>query len=160
MKRTEDETTGSGFLAFTPSMTSTLTMPPATGGRRRSSSSRPLEPFPPLGYSPESSRDSLALEEDWSEGKTSGRLPSPHKGNGSIYNERWQPRRDNHLTWANGSVVTGPRPQRKSISDAWKTIRSRKGSASANAQELAEALKAPLSIKLSVSPLHRQNGIH
>ena len=52
----------------------------------------------------------------------------------------------------NGQVnVTGPRHTRqKSLSDAIRTIRTRKGSVSANAHEIADALKAPVSVRLIV----------
>lgn len=42
---------------------------------------------------------------------------------------------------------------RKSVSDAINKFRTRQGSVSENAQELAEALKAPISYKLIVSSL-------
>lgn len=67
-------------------------------------------------------------------------------------NDMWQPRQPAHITWQrpNGLDASKHRP-RKSISDAITTIRTRNASMSANAQELAEALKAPISYKLIVS---------
>ena len=141
-------------------MASTLTTFAANDGRRRSSSTQPPEQFPPFEYGLNSSRDSLALDEDGSERSSTARGPSPIKRNGSIYTERWQPRRDNHVMWGNGSVnVAGPRHHRKSLSEAWQTIRTRRGSTSANAHELAEALKAPLSVKLTVSTYVDSKGM-
>lgn len=62
--------------------------------------------------------------------------------------ERWQVRRDDRKTSraASGRGHT----RQKSLSDAIRTIRTRKGSVSQNAQEIAEALKAPVSPKLIV----------
>ena len=131
--------------------------------RRWSSSSSRTDTFKfPEFEQPAPSRDSLTTRKD-EEGsaKTSGRTPSPNpvsKSNGTLQGGRWQQRRDSHLAWSNtntnGHVVgsgSGSRHGRqKSLSDAIRTIRTRKGSVSANAQELAEALKAPVSIRLVV----------
>lgn len=89
--------------------------------------------------------------------KHTSRIPSPRtlpKPNGNLYNDRWQHKRDNHVAWGNGQVKGPPRSHSRqpSLSDAIRTIRTRKGSVSANAHEIAEALKAPVSIKLIVCP--------
>ena len=95
-------------------------------------------------------RDSLSAK------VSSARTPSPNipKANGILQNSRWQHRRGSHLAWENNyNSISGhiPRHDRqKSLSEAIRTIRTRKGSVSANAQEIAEALKAPVSIKLVV----------
>ena len=49
--------------------------------------------------------------------------------------------------------MAGPRQhdRQKSISDAFRTIRTRKASVSDNAHEIAEALRAPVSVKIIVS---------
>ncbi|KAG4423467.1 hypothetical protein IFR04_003434 [Cadophora malorum] len=68
--------------------------------------------------------------------------------NGSASADRWQPRRDSGLrgsAW-NGPASTGGRHNRqKSLTDAFRTIRTRKASVSANVHEVADALKAPVS---------------
>ncbi|KAK2624177.1 hypothetical protein QTJ16_006127 [Diplocarpon rosae] len=67
--------------------------------------------------------------------------------------DRWQPRRDSgpRGSTSNGQASTGGRRSRqKSLSDAFKTIRTRKGSVSANVHEVADALKAPVSPKLII----------
>lgn len=68
-------------------------------------------------------------------------------------NERWTPRKD--PSWGNGSMRKGVtrHGRQKSLSEAIRTIRGRHGSMSQNAQELAEALKAPVSPRLIVSHL-------
>ena len=142
-------------------MSSTLlTAPPGeSAGRRWSNDSNGKEPFPAFENSPYSSTDSLALDEDNEGSSSAARVPSPNKRAGptSIYSDRWQPRKENHLAWENGLInVAGPRSghgRQKSIGEAIKTIRTRKGSISANAHELADSLKAPLSVKLVVSIL-------
>jgi solute carrier family 35, member E1 len=50
----------------------------------------------------------------------------------------------------NGHAGGSTRGTQKSISEAFEIIRTRRGSVSANAQEIAEALKAPVSFKLIV----------
>lgn len=74
--------------------------------------------------------------------------------NGSASADRWQPRRDSGLrgsAW-NGQASTGGKHNRqKSLTDAFRTIRTRKASVSANVHEVAVALKAPVSPKLVVS---------
>ncbi|KAL2066680.1 hypothetical protein VTL71DRAFT_2752 [Oculimacula yallundae] len=72
--------------------------------------------------------------------------------NGSASADRWQPRRESGLrgsAW-NGPASTGRHNRQKSLTDAFRTIRTRKGSVSANVQEVAEALKAPVSPKLVI----------
>lgn len=55
------------------------------------------------------------------------------------------------MAWTNGQGTRHGR--QKSLSDAIRTIKTRKGSVSANAHEIADALKAPVSVKLIVSAL-------
>ena len=101
-------------------------------------------------------REHLTIYEEENNGTKQGwRTPSPNapiKANGALHSERWQTRRDSHLVWSNGSAhPPGPRHGRqKSLSEAIRTIRTRNGSVSANAHEIAEALKAPVSFKLIV----------
>ncbi len=98
---------------------------------------------------PTQRRDSLSAN-------LSARSPSPHppKPNGILHSDRWQHRRGSHVAWENSNshlLEHGLKHDRqKSISDAIRTIRTRKGSVGANAQEIAEALKAPVSMKLVV----------
>lgn len=99
-----------------------------------------FDPPPPRGsytiYEEEGSRPSTS---EW--GRQNG---------APFHSDRWQPR-TGYTNWANSSATGGKRHGRqKSLSDAINTIRTRKGSVSANAQEIAEALKAPVSYKLVV----------
>lgn len=65
--------------------------------------------------------------------------------------DRWEPRKQAQFPRDNRHpTLNSKRRSRKSISEAISTIRTRNGSVSANAQELAEALKAPVSYKLIV----------
>jgi solute carrier family 35, member E1 len=92
-----------------------------------------------------------------------GRARSPNKSNGlsnghNQTQERWQPLKDGAVggsQWMNGKASSGggPHGRQKSLSDAFRTIRTRRASVSANAQEIAEALKAPVSPKLVVCHL-------
>lgn len=68
--------------------------------------------------------------------------------------ETWEPRKSSFYSrdHANGSLRNPKHRPRKSISEAISTIRTRNGSVSANAQELAEALRAPVSYRLVVCP--------
>jgi solute carrier family 35 protein E1 len=64
---------------------------------------------------------------------------------------RWQPPADS-LSWMR-PVSTGGRghSRQKSLGDAFRTIRTRKGSVNANIHEISDALKAPVSPRLVVS---------
>ncbi|KAK4696587.1 solute carrier family 35, member E1, partial [Lecanoromycetidae sp. Uapishka_2] len=127
-------------------------MPSASTERRWSSSSNTKEKFPDFDGS--TSGEYPATYDEKNEGAiTSSRSPSPAKINGTPHNERWQPRKDNHLAWGNGHINLAPPLQnrrQRSLSDAFKTIRSRKASVSENAHEIAEALKAPISFKIII----------
>ena len=75
----------------------------------------------------------------------------PHSSFATKYtlNDRWEPRKASHF--ATEYTVRHPKHKpRKSISEAISTIRTRNASVSANAQELAQALRAPVSYKLIV----------
>ncbi|KAM0277994.1 hypothetical protein ACHAQH_005448 [Verticillium albo-atrum] len=86
---------------------------------------------------------------------------SPARGNGYASangldgsRDNWQPRRESRVHF--GPPGQPPTPQarghgrQKSLSDAFRTIRSRQGSVSQNAHELADALRAPVSPTLVV----------
>ena len=124
--------------------------------RRWSSSSNRSEnsKFPDLEPLPNSREHLTIYEEDSFNPGTVKRTLSPNKANGALRSERWQSRKENQHLWSNGHALpSGPRHGRqKSLSDAIRTIRTRKGSVTANAQEIAEALKAPVSFKLIVRP--------
>jgi solute carrier family 35, member E1 len=69
--------------------------------------------------------------------------------------ERWPARKTSRgqhwSTYANGSAGSVSRHGRqKSLSEAIKTVRTRKASISENAHEIAESLKAPVSFRLVV----------
>jgi hypothetical protein len=63
----------------------------------------------------------------------------------------WPIRKSSQTGWENrnGGGLYKHRPKR-SVSEAFDNLRQRRGSISANTQELAEALKAPVSYKLIV----------
>ena len=127
-------------------------MPSVTTERRRSSSNA-KEKFPDFDLSINIGSESLSAHEDEHQARSPARTPSPSKADGMLHSEEWQPWKGNHLPWYGGrSSIAGPRKhgRQKSIGDAIRTIRTRNASVSENAHELAEALKAPLSVKLVV----------
>ena len=97
-------------------------------------------------------REHFTIYEDGDSGHVPERYPSGDLGwsrqNGSLHSDRWTLRKEHSHNWGNGYARGHGR--QKSLSDAIRTIRTRKGSVSANAQEIAEALKAPVSFKLIV----------
>ena len=142
----------------------------AADRRWSSSSSRSeISKFPDFEPSPASRQNSTIYEEraGWRSPENESADPawSWTKANGaSLHSERRAVRKDNSYRWANGHANGTARGhgRQKSLSDAIKTIRSRKGSVSANAQEIAEALKAPVSIKLVVrypSPMRSSDDL-
>ena len=136
-------------------MSCTLTMPSATTERRRSSSIS-IERFPDLDVSANSGDPSLPFHDDRGFSNTHPREPSPLRAS-TTQTGRLHLHRDGRVggvTW--GTSTANPLGQRQhtrqqSLSEAFRKIRTRKASVSENAQEIAEALKAPLSIRLVVS---------
>ncbi|KAK3074302.1 hypothetical protein LTR53_003350 [Teratosphaeriaceae sp. CCFEE 6253] len=146
--------------------------PHATGPERRRSSSASANPhrnfkFPPAEKFPRFSQDHSVEDfheealEDISE--ISSRIPRDRTpkplGNGlpsGLHSsERWPGRRSSRgRDWSaltNGSAGGGGRHGRqKSLSEAIKTVRTRKMSISENAVEIADSLKAPVSMRLVV----------
>ncbi|KAF2800474.1 ER to Golgi transport protein-like protein [Melanomma pulvis-pyrius CBS 109.77] len=99
--------------------------------------------------------DLLPTHEEEPFGLSSSRTPSPARAthsNSSAPSDRWQPRKDQRNGYVNGSAHPPPtrtgHGRQKSLSEAFRTIRTRKGSVSQNAHEIADALKAPLSPRL------------
>ncbi len=117
--------------------------------------------FPDL--EPTDSSDYLPTRQVDGDGRQiTGRTPSPRTyprpSGATTRNDKWQARRDHHVVWGNGHINPSPpnhgHGRQKSISEAIHTIRTRKGSVSANAAELADALKAPVSVRLIVRLPH------
>ena len=137
-------------------MSSTIATSSMGAERRSSSTSDRKESFPDFDLSQPG--EYLAIhEEDGEDGSLSARTPSPNRANGALHSARWQPHKESYLSWGDRQVnASGPRShgRQKSLSDAFRTIRTRKGSLSANAHEIAEALKAPVSSKIVVSMLY------
>ncbi len=129
--------------------------------RRRSSSSNPREKFPDLDTS-QSGHCFPEYGESETGRSASVRTSSPAKTSGGLHSERWRTRKDNHLAWGDGHLnVAGPRQhgRHRSISDAFRNIRTRKASVSENAHEIAEALKAPISFRILVrEPVAMENA--
>lgn len=100
--------------------------------------SSPIDEFPPY----EESLDSAA---------GTGR-PNPSPSVKYASNDLWEPRKSTFYSRDHSvSSIRNPKHRpRKSISEAITTIRARNGSMSANAHELAEALRAPVSYRLIV----------
>ncbi|KAK6583568.1 hypothetical protein PZA11_003298 [Diplocarpon coronariae] len=112
----------------------------------------PADSLPTMRNSTETSPDQTESLDAMSPYPTSPARPNTYT-NGSAFADRWQPRTDNGSRGSapSGQASTGgKRSRQKSLSDAFKTIRSRKGSVSANVHEVADALKAPVSPKLIV----------
>lgn len=88
-------------------------------------------------------QNDFAISEEYSSPRPSGSFP--------------QQLRAHSISWKDADSGAAPwrsaprREERKSLSDAFRTVRTRKGSVSQNAQEIASALKAPVSLKLVVS---------
>lgn len=94
------------------------------------------ERFPSFDYSAQPTAGLPVLSESPAEVKTEYKWPSR--------------RASQRLPSARPPNNLGHRP-RRSVSDAFAKLRNRQGSVTENAQELAEALKAPVSYKLIVS---------
>lgn len=109
----------------------------------------------PMGAPLPSLLDHTSMSEGERLGRSSGRHPSPHEYpllHGTPPGDGLQVRNENESIWAGrqGNDIVPRHGRQKSLSDAFKTIRTRRASVSANAHEIADALKAPVSIKLIV----------
>jgi solute carrier family 35 protein E1 len=79
--------------------------------------------------------------------------PSSSPSRASVEGERWQPRRMSRTSRPHGGAyhaAPARHGRQKSLSEAIRTIRTRSGSMSQNAHEIADALKAPVSPRLVV----------
>ncbi|KAF2006184.1 TPT-domain-containing protein [Amniculicola lignicola CBS 123094] len=99
--------------------------------------------------------DLLPTHEEEPVGLTSSRASSPNtaaqqNGNAGMHSDRWQPRKEQRYGYTNGSARAPEtrHGRQKSLSEALRTVRTRKASVSQNVHEIADALKAPLSWQL------------
>jgi solute carrier family 35 protein E1 len=119
-------------------------------------SASPVDPPPHATFKfPAFQPDLLPTHEEEPFGVSSSRTPSPNpptEQNGSALLGKWQPRKDMKYGRMNGAAQTpsSRHGRQKSLSEAFRTIRTRKASVSQNAHELADALKAPVSPRLIV----------
>lgn len=131
-----------------------------TDVRAYSSSQHPVVQFPNFTQEQLANYDEHAIRDS---------IDSPGPGPGLIQpqqSDRWQPRKSaSFATWnpqifSDGPTRTGGvrHGRQKSLSEAIRTVRTRHGSISQNAHEIAEALKAPVSAKLVVRWIQRQSG--
>jgi solute carrier family 35, member E1 len=85
--------------------------------------------------------------------ESSPRKSNGHANGGATSSDRWLPRRESSQSrgtrWGQPEYGHGHERQ-KSLGDAIRTIRTRHGSVSQNAHEIADALRAPVSPKLIV----------
>lgn len=145
---------------FFDQMSTTVVIPSATTERRRSSSNA-LEKFPDLDTSFGTGSQNLRVSTETSPYAHHLRSPSPNKAGARLIDGPAQTKPYGHLTWQDDSRITtksGLHDRQKSLSEAFRTIRTRRASVTENASELAEALKAPLSVRLvvSITPLRLQ----
>nr|POE84626.1 putative transporter c83.11 [Quercus suber] len=130
-----------------------------TDERRRSSTS--TRPSTKSFKFPDFSHEQLQFQavEDDSEDISRGPSPQPLLNGlpaGLHSSERWPGRRNppkaTWTSWANGAMNGGSKRQakQKSLTEAIKTVRTRKMSISESGHEIAESLKAPVSMKLVV----------
>jgi len=122
-----------------------------TDGRTYSSSQHPVVQFPDFSQKELENYDEHAIRESTDSlgpGQLLG-LTQPRPS------DRWQARKSG--SWTPQILSDGPsrtggsrHGRQKSLSEAIRTVRTRHGSISQNAQEIAEALKAPVSAKLVV----------
>lgn len=113
--------------------------------QRRSS----ISPSPATFKFPELSDEMLQTTQESYESNPASPMPQPLGLPNHLHsNERWQARRDSRNM--NGWTPSTRHGRQKSLSEAIRTVRGRKGSVSQNAHEIADALKAPVSGKLIV----------
>lgn len=122
-------------------------------GHGRRSSMRQADLQTPTNSQPTSSPvDQFPPYEDTLDSAVGTSRPNPSPSIKYASRDLWEPRKSTFYSrdHANGSIRNPKHRPRKSISEAITTIRNRNGSVSANAHELAEALRAPVSYRLIV----------
>jgi solute carrier family 35 protein E1 len=126
---------------------------------REPSLNRVSSKFPSDSRNPRISMEKFPDHVDSLDGQSVYPLSSIASNNGYLggpaSGDRWQPRRDSALrgsAWTNVQSSGGKHGRQKSLSDAFRTIRTRRASVSANVHEISDALKAPVSPKLIVCP--------
>ncbi|KAJ5714513.1 uncharacterized protein N7483_011694 [Penicillium malachiteum] len=122
-----------------------------TGHGRRPSMRQAELPTPTKPSQPTSSPvDQFPPYEETLDSALGTNHPTPGSSVKYASNDLWEPRKSTFYSRdnANGSIRNPKHRPRKSISEAITTIRNRNGSMSANAHELAEALRAPVSYRL------------
>ncbi|KAH6678935.1 triose-phosphate transporter [Plectosphaerella plurivora] len=139
--------TTSGSSRRTPSLSRGFSYPKAHGDPKVDSTDGGMEKFPDhidtLSATDHQTRPTSPAVQSYTNGRDSSR-------------DRWLPRRDSRSVRFPMNGAPPPPPlmpaangrghgRQKSLSDAFRTIRSRKGSVSQNAHEIADALKAPIS---------------
>lgn len=132
-------------------------VPHATNDRDRlsshSSNSRTrIDKFPDFAQGHEE-----VFEEDTREEYSRSSTPAPLLNGlpaGLHSSDRWPARKaasaGNWGRWTNGHIGVNRKGRQKSLSEAIETVRARRASITENAQEIAEALKAPVSFKLVI----------
>jgi solute carrier family 35 protein E1 len=121
---------------------------------RRSSSS--ASRLPAFKFPGDSQQDHLPTFREEPTDRMPSETPNSSKQNGrtngAVANDRWQPRKESYSMWSSSSNSRSSmhHGRQKSLGDALRTIKGRRASVSANAQEIADALKAPVSPKLIV----------
>jgi solute carrier family 35 protein E1 len=120
------------------SIRQTEIQPPAKAPNSQSVTS-PIDQFPPF--------DEGLYQKTTESGEPQSNPTSKHEPS-----DHWQPRKAGYLPrdYTKGPIRPPKHRSRKSISEAITTIRTRNASVSANAQELAQALRAPVSYRLIV----------
>lgn len=126
-----------------------------TGHGRRSSMRQTELQIPTQPSDPQSTNspiDKFPPYEDTIEAVAGSTRPNRSASVKYAPNELWEPRKASFYSreYSNGTLRNPKHRPRKSISEAISTIRTRNGSMSANAHELAEALRAPVSYRLTV----------
>lgn len=97
--------------------------------------SSPIDPFPTFV---DETKETVT--------SSNGQLPDGQLG----HDDLWQPRKAGNVSWSHKPPSASKHRPRKSISETITTIRTRNASMSANAHDIAEALRAPISYKLIV----------
>lgn len=136
-----------------PHLTTTTT----TTERRRSYSNNFAASTPTSFKFPDF--DDQAIESEGDDTISRGPSPKPLYNGlppGLHSSERWPARKQRDpanrtwSSWANGRLGGGRKSRQKSLSEAIRTVRTRKASVSDSAREIAESLKAPVSLRLVV----------
>lgn len=137
-----------------------------TSGQRRSMSTSHQQAPSRLKFPDFHPNDEALMTDDEDMSRDASPRPLPNGLPNLHSSDRWNAARKDSAarrtwtSWAEGRIGVTRHSRQKSLSEAIRTVRTRKASISESTREIADSLKAPVSFKLVVRPCPNFDPIH